>query len=113
MRGMVRCDLGHGVQPPRGWRLAWYEPRRRVGVFFPAPLHWLARGLRELAWRMGVAWRAPTREKHDVFDLQRVYRDKQKLAGEYSRGYLQGWQECFDTWVETIDTVSDDDEMRN
>ncbi len=110
MRGMVRCDLGHGAQPPRGWRLAWYEPRRRVGVFFPAPLHWLARGLRELAWRMGVAWRAPTREKHDVFDLQRVYRERQKLAGEYSRGYLQGWQECFDTWVETIDTVSDDDE---
>jgi hypothetical protein len=112
MRGLVRCELGHGMEPRRGWRLAWYEPRRRVGVFFPAPLHWMARAARELAWRLRLAWRAPTRERHDVFDLQRVHRERQKLAEEYARGYMQGWQECFDAWVETMDTVSGD-ELRN
>ena len=29
---------------PRGWQMAWYEPRRRIGVYYPAPLHWLLRG---------------------------------------------------------------------
>jgi len=113
MKGIVRCDLGHGAEPRRGWRLAWYEPRRRVGVFFPAPLHWLARAAREIAWRMGVAWRAPTREEHDIFDLQRVHRERQKFAAEYARGYLQGWQECSEAWLETIGDVTEENGLRN
>ncbi len=105
-RGILKCELGHGAEPRPGWRLAWYEPRRRVGVFFPAPLHLLARAIRELKWRIGVAWRAPTRERHEVFDLQRVQREQQKLAAEFARGYLRGWAECIDAWAEAVETAS-------
>jgi hypothetical protein len=104
-RGIVRCELGHGAEPRRGWRLAWYEPRRRVGVYLPAPLHFVARALREFKWRFGVAWHAPTRERQDVFDLQRDNRERQKLATEFTRGYLEGWQECIEAWREVVDTV--------
>lgn len=107
-RGIIRCELGHGAEPPRGWRLAWYEPRKRVGVFYPAPLHLLARVWREFKWRFGVAWRAPTRERHDVFDLQRSQREKQKLAAEFARGYLRGWEECIEAWAEAANIVSQD-----
>jgi hypothetical protein len=111
MSRFLRRDLSHTANPPRGWRMAWYEPRRRVGVYFPAPLDRLARAWRELKWRVGVAWRAPTREEHDVFDLQRVQRERKKLASEYARGYLCGWQESFDACVEAIDRVTEDDLM--
>ena len=110
MIGLVKRELGHGREPQRGWRLAWYEPRRRVGVYYPAPLHLLARALRELRYRAQLAWHAPTREQRDVFDLQRVHREREKLAAEYSRGYLRGWQDCFDEWVETIELVTADDQ---
>jgi hypothetical protein len=105
-RGILKFELGHSAEPRRGWRLAWYEPHRRVGVFFPVPLHWVARAVRELKWRIAVAWRAPTRERQDVFDLGRVERERQKLASEFARGYLRGWQECIDAWAEAVETAS-------
>lgn len=101
-RGAIKQELGHGAAPRRGWRLAWYEPRRRLGVFFPAPLHRVARAVRELKWRLGVARRAPTRERQDIFDLQRTHREKEKLAAEFARGYLRGWRECAEAWEEAI-----------
>lgn len=109
MNGLLKCELGHGREPRRGWRLAWYEPRRRVGVYYPVPLHLVARALREFHYRAGLAWRAPTQEQRDIFDLQRVHRERERLAAEYSRGYLRGWQDCFDEWVETIEMVTADD----
>lgn len=109
MNGLLKRELGHGREPRCGWRLAWYEPRRRVGVYYPAPFHLLARALREIHYRAGLAWRAPTREQHDIFDLQRVQREREKLAAEYSRGYLRGWQDSFDQWVEAIDLATVDE----
>lgn len=105
-RGVLKCELEHGADPRRGWKLAWYEPRRHVGIFFPVPLHRIARAVRELKWRVAMAWRAPTRERQDVFDMQRVEREKQKLSSEFARGYLQGWQECIDAWAEAVESVS-------
>ncbi len=107
-QGVLKRELGHGAAPRRGWRLAWYEPRRRVGIFFPAPLHRIARAIREFKWRMAVALRAPTRERQDVFDLQRDHREQQKLAAEFTRGYLRGWQECIEAWDEVSKAVSED-----
>lgn len=103
--GIVKCELGRGAVPRRGWRLAWYEPRRRVGVYLPAPLHLLARAWREFKYRCGVALHAPTRERQDFFDLQRDQRERHKLASEFSRGYLEGWQECIEAWREVVDIV--------
>lgn len=107
-RGIFGRELGHGMRVPRGYRLAWYEPARRVGVYFPAPLHWLARLAREFLWRAGLAWRAPARERHDVFEMQRRHHERQRLADEFARGYLSGWQECFEDWVTALERVTGD-----
>ena len=87
-RWKIRWCAGHGARIPRGWRMAWYEPRRRVGVYFPAPLHWLLRGLREIFYRVRMAWRAPGIERAQVFEMQRAHQARQRLADEYARGYM-------------------------
>jgi hypothetical protein len=99
----LRRDLTQGAERPRGWRTAWYEPARRVAVCYPAPLHWLARGLREAAWRARLVWNAPGREAQEVEDAQRRFRERQRLADEYARGYLTGWHECFEACMDAID----------
>lgn len=63
----LRKEVSHGGVIPRGWRMAWYEPRQRLGVYYPAPLHWLARLLRELTHRVRVAVRSPGIELAEVF----------------------------------------------
>jgi hypothetical protein len=83
--------------------MAWYEPRRRVGVYFPAPLHWLLRALREVQYRMRIALRAPLLECAQAFEMQRRQRERERLADEYARGYLIGWRECFQTCLEAVE----------
>jgi hypothetical protein len=99
----LRMEVGHcGVIPP-GWRMAWYEPRRRVGVYYPPPLHWVLRALREIVYRIAVAFRAPTIECMQLFELQRTHHNRQKMADEYARGYLIGWRECFQACLATVE----------
>jgi len=110
-RMKLRREVGRGGFIPSGWQLAWYEPRRRIGVYYPAPLHWLMRAVRELVYRLGVAVRAPGIERSQVFDMQRTHRERQRLADEYARGYLIGWRECFHACLEVVEeelTRSDD-----
>jgi hypothetical protein len=99
----LRREVSHGGTIPSGWRFAWYEPRRRVAVYYPPPLHWLMRAARELAHRIRIAWDAPTIERTQIFQMQRMYRERQRLAEEYSRGYLVGWHECFRTCLEIVE----------
>lgn len=96
-------EVGHGGRVPRGWRMAWYEPRRRFGVYYPAPLHWILRGVREFNYRVRIALRAPVIERAQVFEIQRTHRDRQRLADEYARGYLVGWRECFQTCLDAVE----------
>jgi hypothetical protein len=100
---MLRREVSHGGAIPRGWRFAWYEPRRRVAVCYPPPLHWVLRGMREIAHRVRVALDAPTIERAQIFDMQRIHRERQRLAEEYSRGYLIGWHECFRACFEIVE----------
>lgn len=83
--------------------MAWYEPKRRVAVYFPMPLHWLAEAAREIAWRIGIAWNAARRERHESQEMQRTFRERQRLAEEYAAGYLAGWHECLDACVEALE----------
>ncbi|HUO34944.1 MAG TPA: hypothetical protein VMU43_08120 [Candidatus Acidoferrum sp.] len=92
---MLRREIGHGGNIPRGWRMAWYEPRRRVGVYAPAVFAWLLRILREVKHRVRLAWSAPSIERAQVFEMQRAHRRREEMAEEYARGYMQGWNECF------------------
>lgn len=102
-RAILGRELTFGAPIPRGWRIAWYEPRRRVGVYFPAGLNWLMRAGRELDWRVSIAWNAHTRERHESEELQRIFRERQRLAEECAAGYLTGWQECMDACVAALE----------
>lgn len=99
----LRREAGHGAFIPRGWQMAWYEPRRRVGVYYPAPLHWILRTLRELSYRVRIAVRAPAIEHLQVVELQQSHRDRQRLADEYATGYLAGWRECYETCLTAVE----------
>jgi hypothetical protein len=84
----MRREVGHGGIEPRGWQMAWYEPRRRLGVYYPAPLNWLARAAREIGYRVQIALDAPGIERAQVFEMQRTHRERERLAEEYARGYM-------------------------
>jgi hypothetical protein len=87
--------------------MAWYEPRRRLGVYYPPPLHWIFRALHELSYRVRIAMQAPRLEGAQFFEMQRAYRERRRMADEYARGYLVGWRECFDTCVNAIEDEMD------
>ena len=97
-----RREAGHGGVVPRGWQMAWYEPRRRVGVYYPAPLHWILRAWREWRYRAELAVCAPSIECAQFFEMQRTHRERQQMAEEYARGYLAGWRECFHACLEAV-----------
>ncbi|MFZ3214880.1 MAG: hypothetical protein WA192_02365 [Candidatus Acidiferrales bacterium] len=102
-RWKLRKEVSHGGVIPRGWRMAWYEPRRRVGVYYPAPLHWLLRAGREMIYRVQIAVQAPALERGEVFQMQRAHRERERLAEEYARGYMAGWRECFQTCLSAVE----------
>jgi hypothetical protein len=102
-RGIIGREVTFGAPIPRGWRMAWYEPQRRVAVYFPVPLHGLAAAAREILWRVGLALHAASRERHESHEMQRVFRERQCLAEEYAAGYLAGWHECLDACVEALE----------
>jgi len=102
-RLQLRKEVGHGGIVPDGWRMAWYEPPRRVGIYYPAPLHWVLRGLREFSYRMRVALRAPRIERAQALEMNRAHRDRQRLADEYARGYMAGWRECYDACLDAVE----------
>lgn len=99
----MRREIGHGGIVPPGWELAWYEPAHRLGVYYPAPLHWVLRILREIRYRVQIAMDAPGIERAQVFQMQRTHRERMRLAEEYSHGYMQGWRECFQACLEVVE----------
>jgi hypothetical protein len=99
----LRREVGSGGIVPRGWQMAWYEPRRRIGVYYPAPLNWVLRALREFGYRLRIALRAPGMEHAQVFEMQRTHRDRERLAEEYARGYMSGWHECFRACLDAVE----------
>lgn len=99
----VLKSVAQGGTIPAGWRMAWYEPRRRTAVYGPVPLHWMLRFAREFGYRLRLMFAAPTIEKSESLEMQRSQRGRQRLADEYSRGYLAGWQECFDACLSAIE----------
>ncbi|MGH9560371.1 MAG: hypothetical protein ACRD3S_02855 [Terracidiphilus sp.] len=35
--------------------------------------------------------------------MNRLHRDRQRLAEEYARGYICGWRECYDACLEAVE----------
>jgi hypothetical protein len=102
-KSTFRREVGHGGIVPPGFQMAWYEPRRRVGVYFLAPLHWVMRALHEFRYRLRVALRAPSTERAEVFEMERTHRERHRLAEEYAQGYITGWRECFEVCLESVE----------
>lgn len=98
----LRREIGHGGKVPCGWGMAWYEPRRRVGIYYPAPLHWILRTVRGCVYRIRIALDAPGKEGSQFFELQRAQHNRRELSEEYANGYMAGWQECYDVCVEAM-----------
>lgn len=99
----LRKEIVNGGRVPRGWRMAWYEPRRHIGIYALAPLHWLIRLSREIAHRLRYALQAPAIERAEVSEMERTHWERQLLAAEYSRGYLTGWRECFEACLVAVE----------
>lgn len=103
IRRLLHREIAHGGTVPRGWRMAWYEPKRRVGVYGPMPLHWALRLAREFGYRVSRALGAPAIERAEELELQSRLHERRRLAEEYSQGYLNGWRECFDTCMSAVE----------
>lgn len=98
----LRREVSHGGIVPRGWRMAWYEPQRRIGVYYPAPLHVIVRIARELGYRLRLAMDTPPAECAQVFGMARARRERERLAEEFSSGYMAGWNECFEACMDAV-----------
>lgn len=105
--GLIRKEIPRGGPVPMGWRMAWYEPRRRIGVYGPVPLHWLLRFGREIFHRVRKTIADPRIERAEMAEMQRTHEEQQRLADEYARGYLNGWRECFHACLTTIEDELD------
>jgi hypothetical protein len=58
---------------------------------------------RELSHRFQLALRAPRIERSEVFQMQRAHRQRELLAAEYARGYINGWRECFHVCLDAVE----------
>jgi hypothetical protein len=96
-------SVAQGGRVPWGWRKAWQEPRRRVGVYSPAGLHWIFRFVREAIHRVRGAVGGPSIELAAALEIERAHRERQRITEEYSRGYLAGWRECFEACMAAME----------
>lgn len=64
---------------------------------------WIERMFRELRYRVRAALTMPS--FHDApADAERQRQlDRERLAHEYSQGYMAGWHECFDTCLQAVE----------
>lgn len=98
----LRREISNGGTPPRGWRMAWYEPQRRVAVCYPAPAHVLVRLGREMCHRIRLAYQARSVDDSAASALANLNRERLQLAEEYAKGYMAGWNECFQACTEAV-----------
>lgn len=107
-----RKELSLGERVPRCYGMAWYEPRRNVGVYFPVPFHSVVRLCRNLRRLVSAAFGSHESEHAIAVEFQRLERERQRLADEFARGYLKGWRECFQTCLSAIeDEISQNTEV--
>lgn len=111
MRRYLRREISSGGRIPCGWRIAWYEPKRRVGVYSPTPLNWILRVGREAVHRIRRTLGAPSIERAEAAEMEKQNHERHRLAAEYSRGYMTGWREGLDACLAAVEDefVSGDD----
>lgn len=94
---------GFVVRREAMWRVEWRARARRAVSAVRTTIELICRGWRELTRRTGLALNAPSLEWQRAADERRAYLVRKRLTEEYSRGYLCGWQECFETCMQAIE----------
>ena len=64
---------------------------------------WLHLFVAEVSHRCRLALFAPTIQRSLVIERQRAHAERERMAEEYARGYLQGWHECYAACLETVE----------
>ena len=59
--------------------------------------------MREFIYRVQLAVHAPRLECAQVFDMQLLHRERERLAVEYARGYVTGRRECFHACLDVVE----------
>ena len=64
---------------------------------------WFERFAAEIAHRCRLALFAPTIQRSLAIERQRAQAEREKMAEEYARGYLDGWHECYSACLEAVE----------
>ncbi|HTS10607.1 MAG TPA: hypothetical protein VMH00_00685 [Candidatus Limnocylindrales bacterium] len=96
------------------WTLPGREPKQHAERHGQPVRWWIVRLVRNLSYRVRLAATAPTLEQVETRELELRNQRSLQLAEEYSRGYMAGWQECFETCLETVeDEIAQADDLWN
>jgi hypothetical protein len=85
------------------WRLVRQRSWRSKRAYIFAPTQWIVRTLRDWRYRIRVALTLPKLEDVQSEQLRRAQEDRERLAHEYSQGYMAGWRECFDACLQAVE----------
>ncbi len=66
-------------------------------------VNWASSAAREIAYRLRLAISAPDRDRAAELERRRAYAEQQRLAAEYSEGYLAGWHDCYAACVSAVE----------
>ena len=95
---------GDSLAVDRTWTSSEYTQRKAR--------RWIRGLLRELSYRLLLPFHAPSLDRAQQLESERIHVHRQCLAEEYSKGYLAGWHECYDACMRAVeDEVSKNDEL--
>ncbi len=64
---------------------------------------WCGRLALELTHRFRLALFAPTLRRSLSIERERAQAERERMAEEYARGYLDGWHECYAACLEAVE----------
>lgn len=94
---------GFVVRQVPKWRDPWLAWVRRAASAVRATIESICRGWRELTRRADLALNAPSLEHQQIADADFARLVRNRPTEEYARGYLCGWQECFEMCMQAIE----------
>lgn len=59
--------------------------------------------LEEIAYRWRLVISAPTRKRALEIEREVAFAQEHRLAEEYSRGYLEGWHDCYAACLDAVE----------
>lgn len=95
-RGTAHGELEH-------WRLIRQRSWRSKKAYIFTPARWIVRALRDWRYRIRIALTVQKLEDVQSQELRRAQEDRERLAHEYSQGYMAGWRECFDACLQAVE----------